>query len=282
MRFWQPGYYGKDVFDHRHDLLAIKVIIGLLNKSCLLDKAYTGKDHKKLRTELLKIIEPHGFKWTVFLVAGSGFLADAYAIFSPNVISPALAYVYWPQDRHGTKGFAINLATLSGTCIAMVLFGVLADLWGRKRLYGIELVIGIIATIGLTQVSAGYNQKSMNAFSWVVWWRLILGMAIGAEYPLSALIAAEWSATSTRGTMLAAVFLMQPVGQFLAYVVGYATLRGITQDRLPGWTTAEWNNQTLLYRDEGTAAIVSFIFWIYTLCLLPLQLLRCGVPYLNL
>ena len=209
-----------------------------------------------MRAELLKIIEPHGFKRTVFVVAASGFLADSYAIFSPNVISPALAYVYWPLDTLATKAFAINVVTLAGTAIGMVLFGLLADLYGRKKLYGVELVIGIIATIGLTQVSAGYNQRSMNAFSWVIWWRLILGVAIGAEYPLSALIAAEWSATRTRGTMLAAVFLMQPIGQFLAYIVGYGALRSITNDRLPDWTPEEWNNQTTSSIEEGRAAIV--------------------------
>jgi MFS family permease len=124
-----------------------------------------------------------------------GFLADSYAIFSPNVVSPALAYIYWPTDTGGEKGMIINLVTLAGSCIGMMLFGWLADVLGRSRLYGVELVIGIIATLGLTQVSAGFNQESMNAFGWIIWWRLVLGVAIGAEYPLSALIAAEWSAT---------------------------------------------------------------------------------------
>lgn len=131
-------------------------------------------------------------------MAMSGFLADSYAIFSTNVISPALAYISWNSDAGGTKGLVINVITLSGSCIGMVLFGWLADVFGRKRLYGVELVIGIVATLGLTQVSAGYDQQSMNPFAWIVWWRFVLGIAIGAEYPLSALIAAEWSATSTR------------------------------------------------------------------------------------
>lgn len=124
-----------------------------------------------------------------------GFLADSYAIFSPNVVSPALAYIYWPTDISGEKGMIINVVTLAGSCIGMMLFGWLADVLGRSRLYGVELVIGIIATLGLTQVSAGFNQESMNAFAWIIWWRVVLGVAIGAEYPLSALIAAEWSAT---------------------------------------------------------------------------------------
>ncbi|PMD44778.1 MFS general substrate transporter, partial [Hyaloscypha variabilis F] len=195
------------------------------------------------------------FKKTVYFVAMSGFLADSYAIFSPNVVSPALAYIYWSTDTTGTKGLVINVITLAGSCIGMVLFGWLADVFGRKRLYGVELVIGIIATLGLTQVSAGYNQQSMSPFAWIVWWRFVLGIGIGAEYPLSALIAAEWSATGTRGTMLAAVFLLQPIGQFLAYIVGYVALVGITRDRLPNWTSADWDDPA--NRDIGAATIDS-------------------------
>lgn len=75
-------------------------------------------------------------------------MADSYAMFSTNVVSPALAY--WQSDTHGSKGLVINVVTLAGSCIGMVLFGVLADTFGRKRLYGLELVIGIVATLGLT------------------------------------------------------------------------------------------------------------------------------------
>lgn len=224
----------------------------------LVDAADKQQHKEKLKADLLEIIEPHGFKWRIFVVAASGFLADSYAIFSTNVVSPALAYIYWQNDTNGTKGLVINVVTLFGSCIGMVSFGLLADLFGRKRLYGVELIIGIVATLGLTQVSAGYNQESMNAFAWVVWWRLVLGVAIGAEYPLSALIAAEWSATSTRGTMLAAVFLMQPVGQFLAYIVGYGALQGIFSHILPNWVPSNWDDP--IQKESGKAAIVSLHF----------------------
>jgi PHS family inorganic phosphate transporter-like MFS transporter len=110
-------------------------------------------------------ITPKKFKWRLFLVAGMGFLADSYAIFSPNVVSPALAYIYWPTDTGGEKGMIINLVTLAGSCIGMMLFGWLADVLGRSRLYRVELVISIIVTLGLIQVSAGFNQESMNAFA---------------------------------------------------------------------------------------------------------------------
>lgn len=47
-----------------------------------------------------------------------------------------------------------------------------------------------------------------------------MGVGIGAEYPLSAVITSEWSSTSSRATMISSVFMMQPVGQALAQLVG--------------------------------------------------------------
>lgn len=44
------------------------------------------------------------------------------------------------------------------------------------------------------------------------------------QYPLSSIIAAEWSSTKSRGRMMTAVFLMQAVGQFAAYGLGLAIL----------------------------------------------------------
>lgn len=53
-----------------------------------------------------------------------------------------------------------------------------------------------------------------------------MGIGVGAEYPLSSVITAEWSSTSSRAPMLSSVFMMQPVGQALAQIVGIWVLLG--------------------------------------------------------
>jgi hypothetical protein len=152
---------------------------------------------------------------------------------------PALAYLYWPDENDGSRSLGINIATLVGTCTGMVLFGYLADNFGRKRLYGVELVIVICATLGLTQASAGYDNNSMYIFPWIIFWRTLLGIGVGAEYPLSALIASEWSSTKHRGRMLAAVFMMQPLAQLTAHGVGLGALRGISARHRPSLGATE-------------------------------------------
>ncbi|KAI1644225.1 MFS general substrate transporter [Daldinia loculata] len=171
------------------------------------------------------------FQWKVWWVAASGFFTASYSLFAVNVISPSLSYVY-PGCTTGmsTNSLVINLTTLTGTMVGMLLFGYLADRYGRKAVYGLELSIVVIATVGMTTASSGHR-NSMNVYGWIGFWRTILGIGLGAEYPLSAIIASEWSSTRSRGKMIAAVFLMQSLGQLAAYAFGLAILKGLSDYR---------------------------------------------------
>jgi PHS family inorganic phosphate transporter-like MFS transporter len=101
-----------------------------------------------------------------------------------------IAYVYWKNEVSSLKETSINIATLAGTLFGQVLFGVLADKNGRKKMYGIELVVIIAATLGVATCSTGADY-SMNVFAWLIWWRIVVGIGVGADYPLSAIITSE-------------------------------------------------------------------------------------------
>ena len=140
--------------------------------------------------QILKIIDNGGFGKRVFFVAASGFLASSYGLFATNVIKPALYYVYPPCGRlNSNAGVVIDQLTLIGTALGMLVAGHLADLWGRKKLYGFELAILVIATLGVVQASEGFRSQNpdgtyedtMNIYSWLAWWRFVLGIGIGAE-----------------------------------------------------------------------------------------------------
>lgn len=90
----------------------------------------------------------------------------SYNLFASNVINTSITYVYFPDQRW--PGLVINLFTLLGSVVGQLLFGYLADRYGRTRLYGIELVLVIVSTIGVATSSYGYNDMSFLAlFSWV-------------------------------------------------------------------------------------------------------------------
>ena len=72
----------------------------------------------------------------------------------------------------------------------------------------------IIATFGQALSGAGH---AVNIIGVLVVWRFIMGVGIGGDYPLSAVISSEFSSTHIRGRMMTAVFANQGWGQFCAY-----------------------------------------------------------------
>jgi MFS transporter, PHS family, inorganic phosphate transporter len=103
-----------------------------------------------------------------------------------------LAFVYWNEGSQ-SKEITLNAVTLAGSATGQIFFGFLADRFGRQSLYGIELVIVVFSTIGLAQSAYGYmivydgvRRTSMSITGWLMAWRFIMGLGIGAEYPLSA------------------------------------------------------------------------------------------------
>jgi PHS family inorganic phosphate transporter-like MFS transporter len=143
--------------------------------------------------QIRKIVDDTGFNGRVFFVAVSGFLASSYSLFSTTVTTPVLYFVYPPCGRlAGRAGLVIDQITLVGTVLGMLIVGHAADLFGQKRLYGMELVAIMIATMGLVQAGEGFMyhdsdnvvQHSMDIYSWIAWWRGLLGFGIGAgEFP---------------------------------------------------------------------------------------------------
>jgi PHS family inorganic phosphate transporter-like MFS transporter len=192
--------------------------------------AYSIKNKTRARNWVLGYLDQQGFDTQVFLVSASGFFTDSYALFATNVILPSLAYIYWPSSSSNHPQLIIDCVTLMGSACGQALFGFLADKWGRRKLYGVELVIVIFGTLGMSQVSTGANE-SMSILWWIIFWRFTLGIGIGAEYPLSACITAEFASTEYRATMMACVFLMQPLAQFCTATIGWAVLTSLVKSR---------------------------------------------------
>jgi PHS family inorganic phosphate transporter-like MFS transporter len=89
-----------------------------------------------------------------------------------------LAVVYWNGTIPQSQEVLINLSLLVGTFFGQIVVGILADRYGRSRLYGIELIILTFATVLMSITSEG-ALSSTNRLAWVVVWRFIMGIGIG-------------------------------------------------------------------------------------------------------
>jgi len=85
-------------------------------------------------------------------------------------------------------------------------------------MYGVELTIMIVATLSLSLSSDG---DSLSVVGVIIFWRVILGIGIGGDYPSSAVITSELANIRHRGGMMAAVFANQGWGQFAAALVSF-------------------------------------------------------------
>jgi PHS family inorganic phosphate transporter-like MFS transporter len=85
---------------------------------------------------------------------------------------------------------ALGVVTLGGSMVGQVAFGLGADLYGRRKMYGLELIITIFATLGVVMSSNG-TEGSMSVIAWLLVWRFASGIGIGSDYPLSAVLTAE-------------------------------------------------------------------------------------------
>lgn len=120
------------------------------------------------------------------VVAGVGFFTDAYSIFAINFVLPMLGIIYYGGTMPHNYETAISVVTLGGSMIGQVAFGLGADLWGRRKMYGLELIITIGATLGVVMSSPGVN-GSMSFIVWLLVWRFALGIGIGMSIILTTL-----------------------------------------------------------------------------------------------
>ncbi|EPQ52849.1 phosphate transporter [Gloeophyllum trabeum ATCC 11539] len=172
------------------------------------------------RRAALAEVDNAKFSWfhvKVAMVAGVGFFTDAYDIFAINIASTMLGYVYGHKFNLNTnQNLGVKVATPVGNVFGQLIFGWMADVLGRKRMYGVELMIIIVATFGQAISGDGH---AVSIIGVIVVWRFLMGVGIGGDYPLSAVISSEFSSTRTRGRLMTAVFAAQGWGQFSAALV---------------------------------------------------------------
>lgn len=174
-----------------------------------------------------EVLDKTKFGWLhvkAILVAGIGFFCDAYDLFIINLVVPMIGYVYY-ENHKVTAGDSTLLkgSAVVGTFFGQIIFGILGDILGRKSVYGISLLLMVLgAVVGAMSSSA---ERGLSAVAMLCIWRFILGIGIGGDYPLSAVITSEYATQKTRGMMMAAVFAMQGVGQLTAAIVAVVVLR---------------------------------------------------------
>jgi PHS family inorganic phosphate transporter-like MFS transporter len=153
-----------------------------------------------------------GHHWRIMLISGIGFFTDAYDLFIIGVVM-SLVKPIWHVAK--IEESLVDSTALLAAAFGALLFGRVADMLGRKRIYGVEVLVLAAGAIGC-------------AFSPNIWWliglRFILGIGIGGDYPVSATIMSEYAGKASRGMLVTLVFAMQAAGLILGPLFASALL----------------------------------------------------------
>jgi PHS family inorganic phosphate transporter-like MFS transporter len=155
-------------------------------------------------------ITPH--HWKIMLISGMGFFTDAYDLFIIGVVM-SLVKPIWHTGK--IEEALVDSTALLAAAFGALLFGRVADMLGRKRIYGVEVLVLAAGAIGCA--------LSPNIW-WLIGLRFILGIGIGGDYPVSATIMAEYAGKSSRGMLVTLVFAMQAAGLILGPLFASALL----------------------------------------------------------
>jgi MFS transporter, PHS family, inorganic phosphate transporter len=152
------------------------------------------------------------FHHRTVLISGMGFFTDAYDLFVIGTVA-AILKTQWSLSTDQTSW--VTGAAILGAFVGAFAFGRMADVFGRKTVYTAVAAIMILGALA--------SAFSPNLVFLVVA-RFVLGLGIGGDYPVSAVLMSEYSNRVDRGRLVGLVFSMQALGLIVGPLVGLTLL----------------------------------------------------------
>jgi PHS family inorganic phosphate transporter-like MFS transporter len=174
----------------------------------VIDPAVAGEAVGTTVADLLNEAPTSRFHRKAVVVSGVGFFTDAYDLF---VIGTAASLVATQWRLSTAQTSWVTGSAILAAFIGALVFGRIADVLGRKRVYAAVAAIMIVGAV--------LSALAPN-FATLVAARFILGLGIGGDYPVSAVLMSEYSNRRDRGRLVGLVFAMQALGLVVGPLVG--------------------------------------------------------------
>ena len=150
--------------------------------------------------------------WRVWLLSASGILLDGFDFFIIGVATPLIAK---DLGASPTEIGLISSAAVVGAIFGAFGLGRLTDRIGRKLAFRLDLGLFVVFAL-------------LSGLAWsipvLIAFRFILGVGVGADYPISASYVSEIAPARLRVRLLVGAFAFQAVGQVLGALVGLLIL----------------------------------------------------------
>jgi MFS family permease len=159
------------------------------------------------------------FHMRAVVASGVGFFTDAYDLFVIGIASALITKDWQLSSAHLA---ILNSTMLAAAFLGALVFGRYADVVGRKRVYWLVAAIMIAGALG----------SALSGSFWVlIGFRFLLGVGVGGDYPVSAVMVSEYANRKDRGKLVGMVFGTQALGLIVGPLIALALLgSGVSGD----------------------------------------------------
>ena len=162
----------------------------------------------------------------IWWLAAAGKFFEGLVVFMTGVALPLIAKEFGISAfEHGL----VSAATLFGILVGAITLGGLADVFGRRRMFIIEMFVFILFLCLLV---------ASPTFTWLLVCLFGLGVALGCDYPTAHLMISESIPSGVRGRLVLSAFGFQALGALCGTVVGYLVLKNLPEIEAWRWMYA--------------------------------------------
>lgn len=163
----------------------------------------------RMTTHLIDDSPITGYHKRLILACSGGPFLDGYLL---SIVGVALTGAQHALNLDTSAlGFA-GAASLIGLFFGSLIFGPITDRVGRRLMYTADLLVMILASIASLLITTGAE---------LIVLRFIIGLAVGADYPIATSLLTEWIPKKQRGAIIGLLSVIWFFGAMVAYVVGF-------------------------------------------------------------
>ena len=150
--------------------------------------------------------------WLIWALSAGLIALDGFDFF---IIGIALPFLKQDFGLSATQMGAIAVAAVAGSFVGALTLGPITDKIGRQLMLVIDIALFVIFS---TATALAWNAASLIVF------RFMVGVAIGADYPISVSYITENVPSRLRGRMVIGAFSFQAIGALLGALVGLGVI----------------------------------------------------------
>jgi MFS transporter, putative metabolite transport protein len=153
-----------------------------------------------------------GMQWRIWGLAIAGKFFEGLVVFMTGVALPLMIKTF------GLSALEISLVTaasLFGILIGATVLGNMADIFGRKTMFIVEMALFVVFLVALT-----FAQGPI----WLILCLFGIGVALGCDYPTAHMVISEAVPSRGRGGLVLGAFAFQAVGAICGAGLGIIIL----------------------------------------------------------